>query len=129
MKTVIIGGVAGGASAAARLRTLHEAVSIDPQRKTVAVRDIRRDCVYEESYDSLVLSPGAEPIRPKIDGIDSPAVFSLRNIPDTLKIKAYIESEKPVSAVVVGGGYIGVEMAENLKRRGWTYPLSNCPTT
>lgn len=173
MKTVIIGGVAGGASAAARLRrldesaeivllergeyvsfancglpyyiggvipdqddltlqtperfharfridvrTLHEAVSIDPQRKTVAVRDIRRDCVYEESYDSLVLSPGAEPIRPKIDGIDSPAVFSLRNIPDTLKIKAYIESEKPVSAVVVGGGYIGVEMAESLKKAG-----------
>ena len=173
MKTVIIGGVAGGASAAARLRrldekarnrfagagrirlvcqlrasvlyrrrhpgpgrpdtadarrfharfridvrTLHEAVSIDPQRKTVAVRDIRRDCVYEESYDNLVLSPGAEPIRPKIDGIDSPAVFSLRNIPRYAENQGVYRIRKPVSAVVVGGGYIGVEMAENLKKAG-----------
>lgn len=71
-----------------------------------------------ESYDNLILSPGAEPIRPNIDGVDSDIVFTLRNIPDTLKIKGYIESINPKSAVVIGGGYIGVEMAENLKEAG-----------
>ena len=62
----------------------------------------------------MILSPGAEPIRPKIDGIDSPIVFTLRNIPDTMRIKGYIETAKPRTAVIVGGGYIGVEMAENI---------------
>lgn len=173
MKTVIIGGVAGGASAAARLRRLDEsaeiiilergeyvsfancglpyyiggvitdknnltlqtpesfrarfnidvrvhseAVKIDPEAKTVAVKNLKTGESYQESYDTLILSPGAEPIRPNIDGMDSDIVFTLRNIPDTLKIKAHIEQAKPQSAVVIGGGYIGVEMAENLKEAG-----------
>lgn len=173
MKTIIIGGVAGGASAAARLRRLdesaeiiilergeyvsfancglpyyiggvitdkndltlqtpesfwarfnidvrvnNEAVKIDPKAKTVTVRNLKTGASYIESYDNLILSPGAEPIRPNINGINNNIVFTLRNIPDTLKIKKHIEHAKPRSAVVVGGGYIGVEMAENLKEAG-----------
>lgn len=172
-KTIIIGGVAGGASAAARLRRLDEAaeiiilergeyvsfancglpyyiggaitdksnltlqtpesfrarfnidvrvnseaVKIDSEAKTVTVKELKSGESYEESYDNLLLSPGAEPIRPNIEGIDSDIVFTLRNIPDTLKIKQYIETAAPKSAVVAGGGYIGVEMAENLKEAG-----------
>lgn len=173
MKTIIIGGVAGGASAAARLRRLDEtaeivilergeyvsfancglpyyiggaitdrenltlqtpesfrarfridvrvcseAVKINPEAKTVTVKNLRTGETYEEAYDSLILSPGAEPIKPDIAGIDSEMVFTLRNIPDTLKIKNYMDTAKPQSAVVVGGGYIGVEMAENLAQAG-----------
>ena len=173
MKTVIIGGVAGGASAAARLRRLdekaeiiimerggfvsfancglpyyigeeitdqskltlqtpesfrarfnidvrvnNEVTAIEPISKTVSVRNTLTGETYTESYDNLILSPGAEPIKPPIIGIDSERVFTLRNIPDTLKIKSFIETQNPKSAVVVGGGYIGVEMAENLKNAG-----------
>ena len=173
MKTIIIGGVAGGATAAARLRrldehaqiiilergefvsfancglpyyiggsitekgnltlqtpesfrarfnidvrTLSNATGIDPERKTVTVEDLRTGKTYEESYDKLILSPGAEPIRPSIEGANSPNVFTLRNIPDTIRIKEYMETAYPHSAVVVGGGYIGVEMAENLAMAG-----------
>lgn len=173
MKTIIIGGVAGGASAAARLRRLDEAaeiivlergeyvsfancglpyyiggvitnqnhltlqtpesfwarfhidvrvnseaVKINLEVKTVTVQNLKSGESYEESYDNLILSPGAEPIKPNINGINNDFVFTLRNIPDTLKIKEYIKSAMPKSAVVVGGGYIGVEMAENLKEAG-----------
>ncbi len=173
MKVVIIGGVAGGASAAARLRRLdekaeivllergefisfancglpyyiggeitdqraltlqtpesfyarfrvdvrvrQEAVRIDPEQKTVLVRNLATEEEYLESYDKLILSPGAEPVRPPVEGLTLPGVFTLRNIPDTLRIKAWIEEKRPRSAVVVGGGYIGVEMAENLRRAG-----------
>ncbi|SFD21822.1 FAD-dependent oxidoreductase [Ruminococcus albus] len=173
MKTVIIGGVAGGASAAARLRRLNEhdeiiiiergefisfancglpyyiggkitdrkmltlqtpesfnrrfnidvrikneAVEIVPEAHTVKIRNIDTGETYEESYDRLILSPGAEPIRPKIKGIDLPHVFTLRNIPDTMKIMNFIETQKPKKAVIAGGGYIGVEMAENLVNAG-----------
>ena len=173
MKTIIIGGVAGGATAAARLRrldekadiiilergeyvsfancglpyyiggvitdrgdltlqtpqsfkarfnidvrVLNEAVKISPDTKTVTVKNLRTGETYEESYDNLILSMGAEPIRPNIEGADSSNVFTLRNIPDTLKIKNYINTAKPRSAVVIGGGYIGVEMAENLAEAG-----------
>lgn len=173
MKTVIIGGVAGGASAAARLRRLDEtaeiiilergdyvsfancglpyyiggvindknnltlqtpesfrsrfnidvrvnseALNIDSKAKTVTVKNVKTGESYTESYDNLILSPGAEPIKPNIDGIDSDIVFTLRNIPDTLKIKQYIKNAKPKYAVVIGGGYIGVEMAENLREAG-----------
>lgn len=173
MKTVIIGGVAGGASAAARLRrldekaeiiilerggyvsfancglpyyiggvitdktsltlqtpesfrarfnidvrVLNEAVAINADKKTVTVRDIKTGRTYDEAYDSLILSPGAEPVRPPLPGAEGENVFTLRNIPDTYKIKAYIEEKKPRTAVVVGGGYIGVEMAENLSEAG-----------
>lgn len=173
MKTIIVGGVAGGASAAARLRrldetaeivilergeyisfancglpyyiggaikdknaltlqtpesfkerfnidvrTLNTAQAIDPVNKTVSVKDMRNGAVYEESYDKLILSPGAKPVKPAIKGADGDNVFTLRNIPDTFKIKKYIDVKKPKSAVVVGGGYIGVEMAENLYEAG-----------
>lgn len=173
MKTIIIGGVAGGASAAARLRRLDEAaeiiilergefisfancglpyfiggeitdrnmltlqtpasfkarfnidvrvfseaIKISPDTKTVTVKDFNTGTTYEESYDNLILSPGAEPIKPNISGIEGANVFTLRNIPDTLKIKNYIETAEPKSAVVIGGGYIGVEMTENLAKAG-----------
>lgn len=173
MKTIIIGGVAGGASAAARLRRLKEndeiiilergdyisfancglpyfiggeitdrnmltlqtpesfrkrfnidvrvkseAVNISPDSHTVTVRNVDTGEEYEEFFDKLILSPGAEPIRPNISGVESPHVFTLRNIPDTMKIKGFIDNNKPKKAVVVGGGYIGVEMAENLVNAG-----------
>ena len=173
MKTVIIGGVAGGATAAARLRrldekaeiiilergeyvsfancglpyyiggvitdrgdltlqtpqsfkarfnidvrVLNEAIKVSPDAKTITVKDLRTGETYEETYDNLILSMGAEPIRPNIEGADGSNVFTLRNIPDTLKIKNYIDTAKPRSAVVIGGGYIGVEMAENLVEAG-----------
>lgn len=173
MKVLIIGGVAGGASCAARLRrldekaeiviiergefisfancglpyyiggeiterssltlqtpesfkarfnidvrTFSEAVAIDTKNRSVTVRNLKTGEEYTESYDSLLLSPGASPIRPNIEGIDSEKVFTLRNIPDTVRIKEYIDKAHPRSAVVIGGGYIGVEMAENLAKAG-----------
>lgn len=173
MKTIIIGGVAGGASAAARLRRLdekaeiiilekgefvsfancglpyyiggeitdreeltlqtpesfkarfnidvrifNEAVKINPEENIITIKNLQSGESYTEKYDNLILSPGAEPIIPNIKGMESANVFTLRNIPDTLKIKHYIDTEKPESAVVIGGGYIGVEMAENLAKAG-----------
>lgn len=172
-KVVIIGGVAGGASAAARLRRLDEHAEIimlergeyisfancglpyyiggeiveksdlilqTPQSfnsrfnvdvrilsevteinrsdKTVSVTNLKTGESYVESYDKLILSTGAEPIKPTIEGISSPRVFTLRSIPDTYKIKEYIVTGKPKTAIVVGGGYIGIEMAENLHAAG-----------
>ncbi|MDF2881333.1 MAG: pyridine nucleotide-disulfide oxidoreductase family protein [Clostridiaceae bacterium] len=171
-KILIVGGVAGGASTAARLRRLDEnaeiimfergeyisfancglpyyigetikdrsnllvqtpeamrsrfkidvrvnsdVISIDTVNKKVKVNSVEKG-EYEESYDYLVLSPGAKPIKPPIEGINNPRIYTLRNVPDTDKIKAYIDSNNAKSAVVIGGGYIGVEMAENLKERG-----------
>ncbi len=173
MKTIIIGGVAGGATAAARLRrldesaeivllergeyisfancglpyyiggviadrdaltlqtpqsfstryrvdvrSLSEATAIDPVRKVVTVTDLRTKKSYEEAYDDLILSPGAAPIVPPIPGTDLAHVFTLRTIPDTDRIKHYVETAKPRSAVIVGGGYIGAELAENLHHAG-----------
>lgn len=173
MKVVIIGGVAGGASAAARLRRLderaeiivfersgfvsyancglpyyiggtiaekreltlqtpesfwnrfrirvktkHEVLAIDPAAKTVTVKDLSTGKTFTESYDKLVLSPGAMPTRPPLPGIDSERVFSLRTVEDTLRIHDYVRREKPQSAVLVGGGYIGIEVAENLRELG-----------
>ena len=100
------------------VRVCSEAIRIDPMSKTVVVKNWKSGDIYEESYDSLILSPGAEPIRPNIEGVKRENVFTLRNIPDMLRIKQYIEEKNPRSAVVVGGGYIGVEMAENLKLAG-----------
>lgn len=100
------------------VRVLNEAVKINPDAKSVTVKNLRTGEIYEETYDNLILSMGAEPIKPNIDGADGSNVFTLRNIPDTLKIKSYIDTAKPRSAVVIGGGYIGVEMAENLVEAG-----------
>ncbi|MEK3872170.1 MULTISPECIES: FAD-dependent oxidoreductase [unclassified Paenibacillus] len=171
-KVLIIGGVAGGASAAARLRRLDEdahivmferdsyisfancglpyyigdsikdrskllvqtpeamhrrfnidvrtgseVIGIDPSRKTVRVRSKDRG-EYEESYDAMILSPGAKPIRPYLPGIESSRIHTLRNIPDTDRIKRRVADEQAASAIVIGGGFIGVEMAENLKEIG-----------
>ncbi|WP_070119609.1 CoA-disulfide reductase [Bacillus marinisedimentorum] len=101
------------------IRNLSEVVSINRERKMVTVRKVVTGETYEESYDKLVLSPGAKPIKPNIPGIeDAKELFTLRNVPDTDKIKSYIEEKKPGKAVVVGGGFIGVEMAENLHDLG-----------
>lgn len=173
MKIVIVGGVAGGATAAARIRRLqekaeivifersgfisyancglpyyiggviegesaltlqtplsfgkrfrvkvkvrHEVTAIHPDQKTVSVKNLETGETFEESYDKLLLSPGAKPIRPNFSGIDSEKLFTLRNVEDTLKLKQYIDQTQPKSAVVAGGGFIGLEMAENLCHLG-----------
>lgn len=172
-KVVIIGGVAGGASAAARLRrldesaeivmlerdeyvsfancglpyyiggeisgrdnlilqtpqsfkarfnvdvrTLSEVTAIDPAAKTVAVSDKRTGKAYTEGYDKLILAMGAEPLMPPIPGIDSKNIFTIRNIEDTDNLKAFIAAKKPRSCAIIGGGFIGVEMAEGLRAAG-----------
>lgn len=173
MKVVIIGGVAGGATAAARIRRLdeqaeivvfersgfisyancglpyyiggtieeekdltlqtpegfwrrfrvkmnvhHEATAIHPDSKTVTVKNLENGKIITESYDKLVLSPGAKPIKPGFDGIDSDKIFTLRTVEDTLRFKKYTDEHQPKSAVVVGGGFIGIEVAENLRELG-----------
>ncbi|UYZ37044.1 CoA-disulfide reductase [Clostridium beijerinckii] len=101
------------------IRNLNEVISIDKENKKVRVRNIRTKEEYDETYDILVLSPGAAPIRPKIPGIeDCSSLFTLRNIPDTDRIKAYVDNNKPKHATVIGGGFIGLEMVENLHARG-----------
>jgi NADPH-dependent 2,4-dienoyl-CoA reductase/sulfur reductase-like enzyme/rhodanese-related sulfurtransferase len=177
-KVVIIGGVAGGASCAARLRRQledmeiilvdrgpfvsfancglpyyvggviqeekklllatpelfrdrfkilvrveTEALAIDRNKKEVELKEISTGRVIRESYDVLVLSPGAYPLRPPLPGLDLPGVFTLRNIPDSRLIRKWIESRAVKSAVVVGGGFIGLEMAENLAHRGLSVTL------
>jgi NADPH-dependent 2,4-dienoyl-CoA reductase/sulfur reductase-like enzyme/rhodanese-related sulfurtransferase len=99
------------------IRTRHEVLGIDRTRRTVRVRDLVKEREYEESYDVLLLSPGAEPIRPLLPGLDDPRVHTLRNLADVDRIKAAVESGVE-DALVVGGGFIGLEMAENLRRRG-----------
>lgn len=173
MKVVIIGGVAGGASAATRLRRLNEqmnivlfekgeyisfancglpyyvgeiirkkeqlviqtpeamklrfnidvrvcseVIEIDAKKKELKIYDLKNGTRYKESYDTLLLSPGATPIKPAIPGLDGDNVFTLRNIPDTYAIKDFIDHRKPKRAIVVGGGFIGIELAENLIERG-----------
>lgn len=173
MKVVIVGGVAGGATAAARLRRLdehaqitvfersgyvsyancglpyyiggviedpeeltlqtpesfqarfridvrvkHEVVDIDSVQKKVTVRNLTTDEEFEESYDKLILSPGAQPVRPSLPGIDSKRLFSLRTVEDTFRIHRFAKEQKPKTAVMVGGGFIGLETAENLCERG-----------
>ena len=100
------------------VRTLSQALSIDRSNKSVSVKNIKTGEVYSESYDKLILSPGAKPVIPPIMGIDNAGIFTVRTIPDTDRIKDYINREKPKHAVIVGGGYIGVEVAENLKIAG-----------
>lgn len=96
----------------------NEVLSIQPREKTVTVKNHKTGETYQESYDKLILSPGAQPVVPPVPGLPNERVFTLRNIPDTIRIKEYVEEEFPDSAVVIGGGYIGVEMAENLVKAG-----------
>ncbi|WMT41242.1 FAD-dependent oxidoreductase [Paenibacillus sp. D2_2] len=171
-KILIVGGVAGGASAAARLRRLDEnaeivmfergtyisfancglpyyigetikdrsklmvqtpenlkarfninvrinsdVIGVDTHTKKVRVNSLDKG-TYEESYDYLILSPGAKPIKPPIPGIDSKSIFTVRNIPDTDRIKSYVDQAGTRSAIVIGGGFIGIEMVESLRERG-----------
>ena len=173
MKVLIIGGVAGGATAAARLRRLdekaeiiilersgyvsyancglpyyiggtiqqegaltlqtpesfkrrfkvdvrvhHEAIAIHPDQKSVTVRRLSDGTTYEESYDKLILSPGAKPIRPNLPGVDHEKIFTLRSVEDTFQIHQFVNKKAPQTAVIVGGGFIGLEMAENLTHLG-----------
>jgi NADPH-dependent 2,4-dienoyl-CoA reductase/sulfur reductase-like enzyme/rhodanese-related sulfurtransferase len=172
MRVIIVGGVAGGASVAARLRRLkekdeiiiyeksphisyancglpyyigglitdkskltvqtpesfkkrfnidafvnHEVNDINREKKEITVINLLTNQTFIDHYDKLVLSPGAKPIIPLIKGVDSPLVFTLRNIPDTYRITEFIEKNKPKKALIVGAGYIGLEMAENLYHR------------
>ena len=182
MKIVIVGGVAGGATAAARIRRLdeqaeivvfersgfvsyancglpyyiggmiedpedltlqtpesffsrfrvhmkvhHEVTAIHPDQKSVSVKDLKTGAVFEESYDKLLLSPGAKPVIPDLPGIDSNKLFTLRTVEDTYRIKEFVDRNKPKSAVIVGGGFIGLEMAENLRHLGMEVTIVQRP--
>ena len=173
MKVVIVGGVAGGATAAARIRRLdenaeivvfersgyisyancglpyyiggviedpedltlqtpesffsrfrihmkvhHEVTAIHPDSKTVSVKNLETGEIFEESYDKLLLSPGAKPVWPNLPGMNSDKLFTLRTVEDTFRIKEFVDQQKPKSAVMVGGGFIGLEVAENLRELG-----------
>jgi len=173
MKVIIVGGVAGGATAAARIRRLdeqaeiivfersgyisyancglpyyiggvienpedltlqtpdsflsrfniqmkvhHEVTAIHPDRKTVSVKNLITGEAFEENYDKLLLSPGAKPVRPNLPGMESSKLFTLRTVEDSFRIKDFINKAAPKSAVMVGGGFIGLEVAENLRESG-----------
>ncbi|MDY7010124.1 MAG: FAD-dependent oxidoreductase [Planctomycetota bacterium] len=100
------------------VRVRNEVLSIDREKKTVEVLDHRTSRTYRQPYEKLVLSPGAEPVRPPLPGMDNPKIFSLRTIEDAEKIRGCIEQTDPQEAVVVGGGFIGLEMVENLSHLG-----------
>ena len=100
------------------IRTEQEVTAIRPDKKEVEIKNLSTGETYTETYDKLVLSPGAEPLRPGIEGIGSRKIFTLRNVPDTDTIKNYVNTENPKRAIVVGGGFIGLEMAENLHDLG-----------
>lgn len=100
------------------VRVQSEVVKINPDEKKVTVKKAGEADTYEESYDTLIIATGSTPIRPSITGIDAPNVFTLWNVPDTDAIKDYLNKEKPKSVAVIGGGFIGIEMAENLHAAG-----------
>jgi NADPH-dependent 2,4-dienoyl-CoA reductase/sulfur reductase-like enzyme/peroxiredoxin family protein/rhodanese-related sulfurtransferase/TusA-related sulfurtransferase len=100
------------------VRTMNEVTSIDRVNREVTVKNIRSGDSYTETYDKLILSPGAEPVRPPLPGINQDGIFTLRNVPDTDRIKKFIEERRPKHAVVIGAGFIGLEMAENLHQCG-----------
>ena len=100
------------------IRIFSEVLRIDRKKREVEVKNRVTGETYTESYDKIILSPGAEPVKPRIEGVDLKNIFHLRNIPDSDRIKAYVDARNPASAVVVGAGFIGLEMAENLVERG-----------
>jgi NADPH-dependent 2,4-dienoyl-CoA reductase/sulfur reductase-like enzyme/rhodanese-related sulfurtransferase len=100
------------------VRIFSEVVGISVKEKTVEIKNTATGETYRESYDKLILSPGAEPIKPPLEGIDLENIFHLRNVPDSDRIKKIVDERNPRRAVVVGGGFIGLEMAENLTERG-----------
>jgi len=100
------------------VRVKNEVIAIDKANKSVEVKDLNNNTSYTETYDKLIVSPGAEPIKPPIPGIKDEAIFTVRNVRDTDKIKSFYDKKKPKKAVVVGAGFIGLEMAENLHHMG-----------
>lgn len=100
------------------IRIKQEVLSIDRKNKKLFIQNLTTQEKYTESYDKLILSPGAEPILPPISGIDNPSIFTLRSVPDTDKIKQFVKTHQPKRALVVGAGFIGLEMAENLHQLG-----------
>jgi NADPH-dependent 2,4-dienoyl-CoA reductase/sulfur reductase-like enzyme/rhodanese-related sulfurtransferase len=100
------------------VRTEHEVLAVDRARRTIAVKNLRTGAATDERYDVLVLAPGASAIRPAIPGIDLPGIFSLRTIPDSRRVRSWIAEKDAKTALIVGGGFIGLEMAENLVHRG-----------
>lgn len=100
------------------VRVLHEVTAIRPAEKKIVVKDLESGRTFEDDYDKLLIATGSSPIKPPLEGIDGKHIFTLWTVPDTEKIKAFLERERPQSAVVVGGGFIGLEMAENLHRAG-----------
>ncbi len=100
------------------VRTFSEVLKIDREKKEVEVKNHGTNETYRESYDKIILAPGAEPIKPPLEGINLENVFNLRNIPDSERIKTFVNVNKPKAAVIVGGGFIGLEMAENLVLHG-----------
>ena len=107
------------------VRVDSEVLAIDRKAKLVKVVNLKTGEEYSESYDKLLLSPGAEPVKPPIPGIEDEAILTLRNVPDTDRIKDYLKDHKVEKAVVVGGGFIGLEMAENLHQLGLAVTISN----
>ncbi|MFP4065860.1 MAG: FAD/NAD(P)-binding oxidoreductase, partial [Bacteroidales bacterium] len=100
------------------VRVRQEVVSIQPEDKTATIKNLSTGEEYVQDYDKLVLSPGAEPVRPNLPGIDAEGIFTLRNVTDTDRIKAYVDKHQIRRAIVVGAGFIGLEMAENLHQLG-----------
>ncbi|MBR6745604.1 MAG: FAD-dependent oxidoreductase [Clostridia bacterium] len=100
------------------IKTFHEVIAINTERKTVSVKNLENGTVFEESYDKLILAPGAKPAQPRLPGVEMDKLFTLRTVEDTLRIKNYIQKYKPKSAVLAGGGFIGLELAENLRESG-----------
>lgn len=100
------------------VRISSEATGIDRENKTISVKDRKTGREYQESYDRLILSPGAEPLRPPIPGIESEKIYTLRNVPDVDRLKGFVDENRPRRAVVIGAGFIGMEVAENLYDRG-----------
>ena len=105
----------------------HEVISIHPDRKTVSVKNLENGEIFEENYDKLILSPGAKPTQPRLPGVSIDKLFTLRTVEDTFRIKEYINKNHPKSAILAGGGFIGLELAENLKELGMDVTIVQRP--
>ena len=105
----------------------HEVISIHPERKTVSVKNLENGEIFEEKYDKLILSPGAKPTQPRLPGVGMDKLFTLRTVEDTFRIKEYINKNHPKSAVLAGGGFIGLELAENLRELGMDVTIVQRP--
>lgn len=110
-----------------QVRVRHEVTALHPERKTVSVTDLATGRTFEESYDKLILAPGARPTQPRLPGVGLERVFTLRTVEDTFRIKEFIKKHKPQSAVLAGGGFIGLELAENLRELGMEVTIVQRP--